>query len=321
MKKFLLLMLMMIPTTCFAHERTIINVNSTDEALKKIDEIYNDLDIGYYSIDFEPNTVDINKVNEYYQEKYVIDIGINTYKYEDYAYYQPIRFLPIVNGNSISIDNMNKKTDKKEIETLEKFADKFIKLFEGKTDYEKIYMAYAYISRNAVYQNEGAFEKLIDGYTSAYDVLIDHKTVCIGSATAFSYLMDKLGIESYIVDHIASYDAKNRVYYSSHTYNVVKLDGKYYIVDIKYNNDLSGLLISNQNYKDEKYNYDIVISEEDYPREDFDYTFNEDEINHLEDEVKDETKLESNESIYYIVLVLILVIIGLIIFIFTRRKK
>ena len=321
LKKYLLLLMMLIPTVCFAHEKTIINVNNTDEALKKIDEIYNDLDIGYYSINFEPNTVDINKVTEYYQKKYVTDISINTYKYEDYAYYQPIRFLPIISDNSISINNMNRKITKEEVEQLDKFTDKFIKLFADKTDYEKIYMAYVYISRNAVYQNEGAFEKLVDGYTSAYDVLINHKTVCIGSATAFSYLMDKLGIESYIVDHIESYDAKNRVYYSSHTYNVVKLDDKYYIVDIKYNNDLSGLLISSQNYKDEKYNYDIVINEEDYPREDFDYTFNEDDINHLEDEVKDETKLESNESIYYIVLVLILIIIGLIIFIFTRRKK
>lgn len=321
MKKYLLLLLAFIPTICFAHERTIINVENTDEALKKIDEIYNDLDIGYYSIDFDNNMVDINRVNEYYKEKYITDISINTYKYEYYAYYQPIRFLPIINENSIYIDNMNKKITKEETEQLDKFADKFIKLFAGKTDYEKIYMAYVYISRNAVYQSDGAFENLVDGYISAYDVLINNKTVCIGSATAFSYLMDKLGIESYIVDHIASYDAKNKIYYSSHTYNVVKLDGKYYIVDIKYNNDLSGLLISNQNYKDEKYNYNILISDEDYPREDFDYTFNENDINNLENEVKEETKLESDESIYYIILVLILLVIGLIIFIFTRRKK
>ena len=227
----------------------------------------------------------------------------------------------IINENSIYIDNMNKKITKEETEQLDKFADKFIKLFAGKTDYEKIYMAYVYISRNAVYQSDGVFENLVDGYISAYDVLINNKTVCIGSATAFSYLMDKLGIESYIVDHIASYDAKNRIYYSSHTYNVVKLDGKYYIVDIKYNNDLSGLLISNQNYKDEKYNYNILISDEDYPRENFDYTFNENDINNLENEIKEETKLESDESIYYIILVLILLVIGLIIFIFTRRKK
>ena len=79
------------------------------------------------------------------------------------------------------------------------------------------------------------------------------------------------------------------------------------------------MLISNPD-KDEKYNYNILISDEDYPREDFDYTFNENDINNLENEVKEETKLESDESIYYIILVLILLVIGLIIFIFTRRK-
>ena len=76
-----------------------------------------------------------------------------------------------------------------------------------------------------------------------------------------------------------------------------------------------------QKRTDEKYNYNILISDEDYPREDFDYTFNENDINNLENEVKEETKLESDESIYYIILVLILLVIGLIIFIFTRRKK
>ena len=47
MKKYLLLLLAFIPTICFAHERTIINVENTDEALKKIDEIYNDLELMY----------------------------------------------------------------------------------------------------------------------------------------------------------------------------------------------------------------------------------------------------------------------------------
>lgn len=321
MKKYLLLLLLLFPFPCFAYEQININVKDTAEAIEKIDEIYNNLDIGYYSISFEENSVDINKVNEYYKEKYITDISINTYKYEDYAYYQPIRFLPIINGNSISIDNMNRKTNREEIDALNKFTDKFIKLFDGKTDYEKIYMAYAYISRNAVYQSDGAFERLIDGYTSAYDVLINHKTVCIGSSTAFSYLMDRLGIESYIVDHIENYSESNHTYYSSHTYNVVKLDGKYYIIDIKYNGDLSGLLIGNQNYKDEKYNFGITISDESYERPEFDYEFNESDISNIGKEVKEEQKLESNESIYYIVLVLILSVIGLIIFIFTKKRK
>ena len=177
-------------------------------------------------------------------------------------------------------------------------------------------MAYSYISSNAIYQSEGVFENLIDAYVSAYDVLIEHKTVCIGSATAFSYLMDKLGIESYIVDQIGGYDETNRTYYSLHTYNIVKLDNKWYIVDIRYGNDMSGLLISNKNYKNDKYNYDIVVSDEDYNRPEFNYSF--DNVNIINDLDIDNAK---DESIYYIVLVLVLIIIFLVIILFTRKKK
>ena len=323
MKKIILFItLLLVPFYCLAEEIDI-NVNDTDEAIKAIDEIYNDREPGKYNIRFSENTVDVDRVNEYYKEKYLTDISINTYKYSDYGYMQPKRFLPILNENSFYLDNLSKKTTKEEEQKLEKFTEKFLPLFKGKTDYEKIYMAYSYISTYAVYQSEGSFENLIDAYVSAYDVLIDHKTVCLGSATAFSYLMDKLGIESYIVDQIGGYDAENRTYYSIHTYNVVKLDNKWYIVDIKYGNDLSGLLIGNKNYQNDKYNYDVVVSDTDYERTEFSYTFDNDKINSIINNLDHEDKKEvkKDESIYYIVLILILIIISLVILLFTRRKK
>lgn len=323
MKRIILFVaLLLIPFYCFAEE-TDINVNNTEEAIKAIDEVYNERKPGKYNIRFPENSVDVDRVNEYYKEKYVTDISINTYKYSDYAYMQPKRFLPILNDNSFYLDNLSKKITKEEEEKIEKFTEKFLPLFKGKTDYEKIYMAYTYISTYAVYQSEGSFENLIDAYVSAYDVLIDHKAVCLGSATAFSYLMDKLGIESYIVDQIGGYDAENRTYYSVHTYNVVKLDNKWYIVDIKYGNDLSGLLIGNKNYQNDKYNYDIVVSDTNYERPEFSYSFDNDKINsiinNLDKEIVKEEK--KDESIYYIVLILILIIIFLVVLLFTRRKK
>ena len=321
MKKIILFItLLLLPFYCHAEEIDI-NVNNTEEAINVIDEIYNDKALGKYNIIVSDGEVDSNRLNEYYKNKYITDININTYKYKDYGYMQPIRFLPIINENSIYLDNLNKKITKEEEEKLEKFTEKFLPLFKGKTDYEKIYMAYTYISSTAVYQSEGAFENLIDAYISAYDVLVDHKTVCLGSSTAFSYLMDKLGIESYIVDHIEEYDPDNRVYYSNHTYNVVKLDNKWYVVDIKYGNDLSGLLVGNQNYQNEKYNYDIVISDKDYERPKFSYTFDNDKINSIIENLdKKEIKTKKDESIYFIVLILVLIIIFLIVFIFTRKK-
>lgn len=320
MKKIIFFItLLLIPFFCFAEEIDI-NVNNTDEVISTIDEIYNSREPCKYNIRFSENTVDVNRVNEYYKNKYITDININTYKYKDYAFIQPIRFPLILNDNSFYLDNLNRKITKEEEEKLEKFSEQFLPLFKGKSDYEKIYMAYSYISSNAIYQSEGVFENLIDAYVSAYDVLIEYKTVCIGSATAFSYLMDKLGIESYIVDQIGGYDETNRTYYSLHTYNIVKLDNKWYIVDIKYGNDMSGLLISNKNYKNDKYNYDIVVSDEDYNRPEFNYSF--DNVNIINDLDK-KTKIDNtkDESIYYIVLVLVLIIIFLVIILFTRKKK
>lgn len=323
MKKILLLItLLFIPFYCFAEEIDI-NVNNTDEAIKAIDEIYNDRGPSKYNIRFSENTVDVDKVNEYYKEKYITDISVNTYRYSDYGYFQPIRFLPILNENSFYLDNLNKKITKDEENKLEQFTEKLLPLFKGKTDYEKIYMAYSYISSTAIYQSEGSFENLIDAYISAYDVLVEHKTVCLGSSAAFAYLMDKLEIESYIVDHIEGYDVENRIYYSNHTYNVVKLDNKWYIVDIKYGNDLSGLLIGNKNYQNDKYNYGVVVSDTDYKRPEFSYTFDNDKINSIINNLDNEDKKEEkkDESIYYIVLILILIIISLVIILFIRRNK
>lgn len=315
MKKFIILLLLFIPSFVFAEDFDIY-VSNTEEAINIIDEIILEKEIGDYYLSFDDNTIDFDTINNHFKEKYYSDPYLNTYRYSEYGKIHPYKFEPLISENMIFISNRKRKITNEEEEKLEEFTESFLKHFENKTDYEKIYMVYKYISENAVYQNEGVFNNLVDGYLSPYDVLIEHKTVCIGSATTFSYLMDKLGIESYIVDHVEKMDEDSGVYYTSHTFNIVKLDGIWYIVDIKYNNDFSGLLISNKNYQNESYNYDISISNEDYNRPDFDYDFNE-----IEEVVEAEIIKKGNESIYYIVLVLILIIIFLIIFIFIKKYK
>ena len=91
MKKIIFFItLLLIPFFCFAEEIDI-NVNNTDEVISTIDEIYNSREPGKYNIRFSENTVVVNRVNEYYKNKYITDININTYKYKDYAFIQPIR--------------------------------------------------------------------------------------------------------------------------------------------------------------------------------------------------------------------------------------
>lgn len=314
MKKFILLILF-IPSFVFANDLGVeIFVKNTEETINIIDDIYQNREINDYYLFYDEGTVDEELIKKHYQENYYSDNSLNTYTYSQYGIIYPSKFVPLLGENVITVSNRNRVITKEEEKKLEDFSKSFLKQFEGKTDYEKIYMAYKYISENAVYQNEGSFANFIDGYLSAYDVLIEHKAVCIGSSTAFSYLMDKLGIESYIVDHVGAIDVEKSIYYTSHTFNVVKLDNKYYIVDIKYNGDLSGLLIGNKNYQNESYNYDIVISDEDYQRPDFTYNFNEEIVESV-------IVKKGNESIYFIVLFLILAVIFLIIMLVVKKFK
>lgn len=58
---------------------------------------------------------------------------------------------------------------------------------------------------------------------SAYSALIDDRTVCAGYARAFQYVMQKLNIPCF---YCAGYAGEN------HAWNIVKLDGEYYNVDV-----------------------------------------------------------------------------------------
>lgn len=58
---------------------------------------------------------------------------------------------------------------------------------------------------------------------SAYSALVDGRTVCAGYARAFQYVMQKLGIPCF---YCAGYSGQE------HAWNIVKLDGEYYNVDV-----------------------------------------------------------------------------------------
>ncbi len=58
---------------------------------------------------------------------------------------------------------------------------------------------------------------------SAYSALVDGRSVCAGYARAFQYMMQQLGIPCYYCTGYAGED---------HAWNIVKLDGTYYNVDV-----------------------------------------------------------------------------------------
>ncbi|MCR5104366.1 MAG: leucine-rich repeat protein [Eubacterium sp.] len=72
----------------------------------------------------------------------------------------------------------------------------------------------------------------------AYGALVGHKAVCQGYSMAFKALAEKVGIPCYIV----SSDQKN------HAWNIVKLNGRFYMLDVTWN-DVSENTLGYQKYK------------------------------------------------------------------------
>ena len=75
---------------------------------------------------------------------------------------------------------------------------------------------------------------------SAYSAIVSGKTVCAGYSMAFTYFMQRLGIRSVVIH--------GRARGGRHSWNLVRIDDKYYEMDVTWNNP---------NPKNpEEYNYD-----------------------------------------------------------------
>ncbi|SCW46787.1 Transglutaminase-like superfamily protein [Ruminococcaceae bacterium YRB3002] len=66
---------------------------------------------------------------------------------------------------------------------------------------------------------------------SAYSCLVNGRSVCSGYARAFQYVMTKLGIQTYFVTG-TSYNG------GAHGWNIIKLQDKYYNVDVTWDDEL-----------------------------------------------------------------------------------
>ena len=63
-----------------------------------------------------------------------------------------------------------------------------------------------------------------------YSALVDRVCVCAGFSSAYMYLMNKLGIDTFSVNSV----------YLSHVWNIVMIDGKPYYVDVTYDEGIVG---------------------------------------------------------------------------------
>lgn len=97
------------------------------------------------------------------------------------------------------------------------------------SDYDKVSAIYSYIAENITYDNEHLDD---DSYTlkqSAYAALINKTAVCQGYASLFYYMAESCGLDCRIVKG----SSKNfNGEWEFHAWNLVKVDGKYYYIDV-----------------------------------------------------------------------------------------
>lgn len=134
----------------------------------------------------------------------------------------------IDNGNEITYlaDGFYSKEDIEKYEMqINNIKNQIISQIEGKTDYEKIKLIHNYLIDTIKYEGTLTQEHIYD----IYGALINRTCVCEGYAKAFQYLMNEIGVENTIVIGTGT-NSKNET--ESHAWNYVKLNEKWYAVDV-----------------------------------------------------------------------------------------
>ncbi|MBR6403254.1 MAG: hypothetical protein IKS48_07705 [Eubacterium sp.] len=129
----------------------------------------------------------------------------------------------ILDGKEIPPD----KTKAKELsEVCEKILKNLIK--SGMSDYEKELAIHDYIVDNCSY---GLSKEKDDSEYSAYGVLINHKAVCSGYASAMNLLLNCAGVDSEVISGKAFSLNSSDKKIENHAWNLVRIDGEWYHLD------------------------------------------------------------------------------------------
>ena len=156
-----------------------------------------------------------------------------------------------------------------EYNAAEEKADEIAKQFEGLSQLEQVEGVYRYLCDNIDYD-----DTLQHG--SIYDALIEKRSVCMGYASAFQMIMEKLGVESWL----CTGDNMDRG--AGHAWNAVKIDDEVYYVDATFG-DTSGLediyLLFGTNLRKDM--YELGIPDHSYYESDISHFAAYDENGHI----------------------------------------
>lgn len=150
------------------------------------------------------------KVPEFFWLEKAYDISGKSYPADvDYHYLEGIN----LHKRRMMQDELDRRT-----------AELLSQIPEHATDYEKVLFVHDYLTDNVEYDNETRNAEEYNLSHTVYGALVEGKAVCSGYASAFVYIMNLLGMD-------AGY-CYGPTEEGQHAWNYIRLDGKYYWLDI-----------------------------------------------------------------------------------------
>ena len=136
-------------------------------------------------------------------------------------------------------------------EKIKKVCNKILSKVTGKTEFEKELSLHDILARNVLY-DDVAKDNLLKFHTRSNTILgvLFYKTaVCEGIAKTFKFLLNALDIKCVVVKGKATDDLSGNVSSDTlHAWNMVKIDGKPYYVDLTWDINLSDKNIIRHDY-------------------------------------------------------------------------
>ena len=129
--------------------------------------------------------------------------------------------------------------------TIEKVRDYIVKNIKDKNDYEKIKLTHNYLRDTINYESTISKNNIYD----IYGALVLRECVCEGYAKAFQYIMNEVGIDNVIVIGTGTNSMGKT---ENHAWNYVKLDKKWYAVDVTWDDPMligDGIIPEKSKYK------------------------------------------------------------------------
>ncbi len=186
------------------------------------DEIALSMDVLKHTSTTNPDIHNIDKRDRYLFDTLELDYQ---YYYSNGVALFMIKKIQDINNNvcnnSVYAVYYYSYTTKEQIELQNSVINNVLESFSG-NDYDKAYAAHEYIRSLVDYNNNGTYLK-----HTAYGALVNGEAVCEGYAKAYKLLLNKMGIECDVVINF------------EHAWNVVCLDGEWYMVDVT-NDDNDG---------------------------------------------------------------------------------